>query len=102
MVPIGKRLRTCRITITAEVEKLLEADGEPPIFPPDELLLTPRTKTAIKTATDLPVETVGCEHILIALLFDPDSVAHQVLLSVGFTYDRLMATVNRINGNSAT
>jgi len=91
---------TAQRKIVDSIERLLDTDLEPPAYLLDDLLLTPRTENAIKTATNLPVATVGCEHVLVALLFEPETVAHQILVNVGFTHNRLLAIANRFSGSN--
>jgi ATP-dependent Clp protease ATP-binding subunit ClpA len=65
-----------------------------------EIAATPRVKTLIGTAISLaaPVsDRVKPQHLLIALVADPDGIGTQVLLQLGVTPEKLRATVDRLS-----
>jgi len=78
-------LRNIRI----EIEKVIQSG--PDMVTMGKLPQTPRTKACIEKAIEIAREWnhnyVGTEHILMALVKDPDSVAHHILVRLGLTAD---------------
>lgn len=86
------------LKIRPEVEKLVQVG--PAMVTMGKLPQTPRVKRAIELAaneaTQLGVNYVGDEHILLGLLHDSESVAGSVLASLGMTLDRARSMLREL------
>jgi hypothetical protein len=84
-------------SIRAEVERLVQRGSEPVTL--GELPQTPRTRQVIEYARDeaqsVAQRAVDVEHLLIALLREPDGVASQVLCNLGVKANELRAEALR-------
>jgi Clp amino terminal domain, pathogenicity island component len=84
--------------IRAEIERIIQRGAEPDAE--CQLLLTPRAKRVIEYARD-EAQSVGqkatdAEHLLIALLREPDGVAGEVLRNLGIKTPELRAEALRV------
>ena len=89
--------------IRLEVEKLLES--RPDIVTMGKLPQTPRAKKVVEYAIEeskyLHHNYVGTEHILLGLFRDQETVAAQVLMSLGLRLENVRAAVLAILGQSS-
>ena len=88
--------------ILQQLERLQPSAGLPQP-PTGDILVSPQTVKVILTTSKLAVaetaaanKQASCEHILIAMLIEVETVAHQVLLNIGFSYNRMIKIVGEI------
>ncbi|RPI79776.1 MAG: hypothetical protein EHM45_01455 [Desulfobacteraceae bacterium] len=85
--------------LAGNIEKGLAAAGGIGITRNSELPLTPQTKrvldSAAKEAQALNHESVGFEHLFLALLADADSAASLMLADFGLDYEKVKKSINQ-------
>jgi ATP-dependent Clp protease ATP-binding subunit ClpC len=103
-IEILKNLELCLVDIRRTVEKVIRSG---PLSADTNLLpFTPRSRRAVDNAIDEARKahrrTVGSEHILLGLIRDPESVAYQVLLSLGVDVEEVRTQARILDSDRRT
>jgi hypothetical protein len=93
----GKALESLGVSLQAAREKVEETIGPVGTAPPGSRPLTPRAKSvlqrSLREALQLGQDRVGTEHMLLAIVREGESLAAQVLVSLGLDLSRVRQQV---------
>jgi len=103
----AKILESQKITATDIEHQILAnlAQGHPPVALAGAMDFTPRTKRIFEIsqqeALRMKMNYIGTEHMLIALLREPESYAYNILLALGLNVPKVFADIMQMLGENA-